>query len=203
MSNETPNNLPDLPLTRSRTASRTMKQTMSKDSSITSPSSVNIKPTSHKLASLLPNVVKDLDQKFLILSKLVQPLLKDGLDRKFNEMIKDIKVVINQCLSSINKVQVDGNAAANDNTQIKQILTSLAEDVKSNNSIVKALYEKANQRQTTPTYAQVATSLQSTSARSEIKDPRSAKTKYNIIIKKKDSQDVHTVPRRIKSCHTT
>ena len=103
---------------------------MSKDSSITSPSSVNIKPTSHKLASLLPNVVKDLDQKFLILSKLVQPLLKDGLDRKFNEMIKDIKVVINQCLSSISKVQVhvDGNAAANDNTQIKQILTSLAEE---------------------------------------------------------------------------
>ena len=160
---------------------------MSKDSSITSPSSVNIKPTSDKPASLLPNIVKDLDQKFLILSKFVQPLLKDGLDRKFNEMIKDIKIVINQCLSSVNKVQVDGNTSANDNTQIKQMLTSLVEDVKSNNSIVKALYEKANQRQTIPTYAQVATSLQSTSA-GHLRNPH---TKNNIVIKKKDPQNDH------------
>ena len=143
MSSDSIRNVTDVPFTRSRTANRGLKEVLYKDLLMSSPSNGANISTSQKTALLLATSIKDLDQKFVTLTKFVQPLLKDCQEQKFNHIIKDIKSAVSICLSNAHQAQVDGSAVTKEYNQIKDTLTSLTDVVKNNNSMVKAIYDKA------------------------------------------------------------
>lgn len=179
----------DFPVNRSM-ASRAMKQPISHLDPPSPSPSISDTNTSQVTPSGETLLAKTIENKLGNLCRFVQPFIKEGMERKFNLLVKELKDPINQLEMNASSLKRSNACLQIEVAQYRKSLGTISEDVKQNTTLIKTMMDKVQKLdQTRPlTYAQRAR-LGNTNNLEHQSNHQTIRTKNNIIIKKRNPQD--------------